>query len=58
MNIMEDMIKRNHIDGDIFTVLKQNIEEINQIKINAQRSAVSAFWSLKSVALPQNILGR
>lgn len=46
MAVMEDMIKRKHLDGDVFAALKLHIDEINQLKLNAQKNASSAFGGL------------
>ena len=45
---MEEMVRANHLDADVFSALNQHIEEINQLKLNAQKNAVSSFMNLQS----------
>lgn len=44
--IIEDMVKRSHLDGDVLTVLKRHLDEINQLKLKAQNSVSPAFNGL------------
>lgn len=39
--IMSRMVEEKHLDGDVLSVLKQNIDEINRLRLKAQNIAVN-----------------
>lgn len=40
IKIINGMVKEKHLDGDVFLELKRHIEEINQLKLNAQSNVL------------------
>ena len=46
ITIIENMVKNKHLDGDVMMVLKQHLEEIDQLKLQAQKSMTQLFNSL------------
>jgi HD-GYP domain-containing protein (c-di-GMP phosphodiesterase class II) len=47
-SIVEDMVKSRHLDGDVAAILKLNLDEICQLKQDAQNSASASFTNFTS----------
>ena len=52
LGVMETMVKSRHLDADVFSALKQHIDEIEWFKSDAQQKAASSFRRLQSAAEP------
>ena len=52
IGIINGMVKDKHLDGDVFSELKRHIEEINQLKLNAQGSVLAKH---KEFSIPSYI---
>jgi len=45
MNVINDMVKNRHLDGDVFSIFRLHLDEINQYKLNAQNKVSSEYSS-------------
>lgn len=46
LRVVEGMVDRGHLDGDLLSVMRRNAEEINQIRVRAQHEARKKFQAL------------